>query len=206
VLQFKVYYIKISLLILAVADIRNKWAKLRTTYMRRRKRRAYSKSGSGVMDSNDEDVSINADGLDEELSCPNVTDTMDFIEPYLNIKHSTSNMVRLVSRSQFQQHESKLLFNASLCSSPAKKHDQDLKSNFLVHFAFPSQHCWNSSVLTDIFQVAVHCLVLQHQLIDYCNHLQHLCASSCAVHKWPGLLSLLSEVQGTLACEEFETH
>jgi len=60
--------------------IRAKWSKLRTTYMRRRKRRTVGRSGSTARDDVDDAKDLAEEG--DDTCPPNVTDAMDFILPY----------------------------------------------------------------------------------------------------------------------------
>lgn len=74
-----------------IEDIGNKWVMLRTTYMRRRKRKTVSKSGSGATDDVEDEIADEDD--DSDLPCD--TDAMTFLDPYLSTQRSTSNMVSL---------------------------------------------------------------------------------------------------------------
>lgn len=58
--------------------------------MRRRKRRTTCRSGSGVTDDGLDDNDL-SDG--DDMPCE--TDAMTFLEPYVSIKRSSSNMVRI---------------------------------------------------------------------------------------------------------------
>lgn len=73
-----------------IKEISNKWSKLRTTYMRRRKRKSAQRSGSGALEDGEED---NYGSDNEEMPCE--TDAMTFLDPYLTVQRSVSNLVRL---------------------------------------------------------------------------------------------------------------
>jgi len=70
--------------IAGINELTKKWNNLRTVYLRRRKKQV-TKSGSGTSD----DLDTWYDD-DKEL-----TDQLDFLEPYVTINRSRSNMVYL---------------------------------------------------------------------------------------------------------------
>lgn len=70
-----------------VKDLTKKWQNLRTVYLRQRKKKIPLKSGSAI---NEQEHGYSTD---DESHTSNLVDKMCFLEQYVTIKRSTSNLV-----------------------------------------------------------------------------------------------------------------
>ena len=70
-------------------ELAKKWKNLRTVYLRQRRRKATSKSGSAATD----DLDLDWDQVDEENV--GLIEKMCFLEPYVTVSHSKSNLSKV---------------------------------------------------------------------------------------------------------------